>query len=121
MRAFLLRLFPSGWRRRYEEEFLALLEECRLTPMVIWDVIIAAFIAHHELCIGEDVTIPPEDGPGDAPLAIMAATAIVVVVCMGIGIAAHAPLALDVAPLAMSVVVGGLLLVASRRHRSRST
>jgi len=27
MRYFLIRLFPSGWRRRYGDEFEALLEE----------------------------------------------------------------------------------------------
>jgi hypothetical protein len=40
----LLRLYPRGWRRRYGEEFVALLEEVPLGGAVIWDVLRAALL-----------------------------------------------------------------------------
>lgn len=35
---WLVRMYPPGWRERYEEEFLALLEARRITPAVVVDV-----------------------------------------------------------------------------------
>ena len=42
---WLLRLYPKAWRRRYGEEFAALLEEDRMTPAAVLDVIRGAFDA----------------------------------------------------------------------------
>ena len=42
---WLLRLYPKAWRRRYGEEFAALLEEDRMTPAAVRDVIRGAFDA----------------------------------------------------------------------------
>ncbi|MEJ7696441.1 MAG: hypothetical protein WKF78_07465 [Candidatus Limnocylindrales bacterium] len=46
MRDFLIRLFPAGWRRRYGDEFEALLEERPLGPFDVADVVLAAIDAH---------------------------------------------------------------------------
>lgn len=46
LRASLIRLYPEGWRRRYGEEFAALLAARRLTPAAIGDVALGALDAH---------------------------------------------------------------------------
>ncbi|HEX2909809.1 MAG TPA: hypothetical protein VH186_03305 [Chloroflexia bacterium] len=43
---WLLRLFPSAWRMRYEEEFTELLLQQRLGPFVLLDVIMCVLDAH---------------------------------------------------------------------------
>src|SRR5437868_3004700 len=43
---WLLRLYPAAWRERYGEEFAALLEECRLTPLALLDIFLGALDAH---------------------------------------------------------------------------
>jgi hypothetical protein len=35
---WLVRLYPPRWRERYEKEFLAVLEEHRITPSIAFDV-----------------------------------------------------------------------------------
>ncbi len=35
---WLVRLYPPAWRERYEDEFLAVLEERRITPSVVLDI-----------------------------------------------------------------------------------
>jgi hypothetical protein len=39
-------LYPAAWRRRYGDEFEALLEQTRLTPRILFDVAVAAVDAH---------------------------------------------------------------------------
>ncbi|MBA2373874.1 MAG: hypothetical protein H0V74_06700 [Chloroflexi bacterium] len=46
MSGFLLRLYPVRWRRRYGDEFRALLEERSLGPFDVADVFLAAIDAH---------------------------------------------------------------------------
>ncbi len=46
---WLLHLYPRGWRARYEEEFLALLEACPFSLWTIWDVCLGAIDAHLHL------------------------------------------------------------------------
>lgn len=46
---WLLHLYPRGWRGRYEEEFLALLEACPFSLWTIWDVCLGAIDAHLHL------------------------------------------------------------------------
>lgn len=41
-RRLLLKLYPRGWRSRYAEEFLAVLDEIPLTPRAIVDVVAGA-------------------------------------------------------------------------------
>jgi hypothetical protein len=45
-RRTLLHLYPHRWRQRYGDEFLALLEQQRMTPAVITDVLLGALDAH---------------------------------------------------------------------------
>ena len=47
-RSSLVRLYPSRWRRRYEAEFRALLDEEPLSPRLIVDVVAGAFLARVE-------------------------------------------------------------------------
>lgn len=47
-RTWLLRLYPSGWRDRYGDEFEALLEDYPLTPFALVDVLVGALDAHIE-------------------------------------------------------------------------
>ncbi len=42
MRTLLLHLYPGAWRRRYGEEFGALLKVMPLTPQTVVDVAFAA-------------------------------------------------------------------------------
>jgi hypothetical protein len=46
MRDFLIRLYPTAWRVRYGDEFDALLEERRLAPFDVADVLLGAIDAH---------------------------------------------------------------------------
>lgn len=43
---WLMALYPEAWRERYEEEFLALLEQCPLSLMSLLDVMVNALDAH---------------------------------------------------------------------------
>ncbi len=43
---FLVALFPRAWRRTYGEEFAALLEQTRLTPRAVADVLAQAARRH---------------------------------------------------------------------------
>lgn len=43
---WLVALYPDAWRERYEEEFLALLEQCPLSLMSLIDVMVSALDAH---------------------------------------------------------------------------
>lgn len=45
-RQTLLRLYPHRWRDRYGDEFLALLEQQPVTPIVVLDVLLGALDAH---------------------------------------------------------------------------
>ncbi len=42
----LLRLYPAAWRKRYGDEFAALLEDVRPTPLALLDVLLGALDAH---------------------------------------------------------------------------
>jgi hypothetical protein len=44
----LVLLYPREWRRRYEAEFVALLEDCGLTPRFVADVVLGALRARLE-------------------------------------------------------------------------
>ncbi|HEY7357833.1 MAG TPA: hypothetical protein VH590_15250, partial [Ktedonobacterales bacterium] len=46
---WLLHFYPRGWRGRYEEEFVALLEACPFSLWTIWDVCLGAIDAHLHL------------------------------------------------------------------------
>src|SRR5262249_17230650 len=46
LKIFLLRLYPRAWRERYEEEFLALLEQTDSSPLDLVDVALGALDAH---------------------------------------------------------------------------
>lgn len=80
----LLRLYPRGWRARYEGELLALLEERALTPSAVPDIVLAALDAWLS---GEYPSAP--DG----------------------GRKARRPMPAHAAPLAL--VAGGILVTAS--------
>lgn len=43
---FLMMLYPSEWRQRYGAEFAALLEDTRLTPSAIADVVFSGLREH---------------------------------------------------------------------------
>src|SRR4051812_4811648 len=45
-RRTLLRLYPHHWQQRYGDEFLALLEQQRMTVKVVVDVVLGALDAH---------------------------------------------------------------------------
>jgi hypothetical protein len=42
---WLVRLYPRGWRERYEEEFLAMLEQRPMSPVDALDVALGALDA----------------------------------------------------------------------------
>ena len=46
MRQWLIRLYPRLWRRRYADEFAALLEQRSLTVWDVFDIIRSALEAH---------------------------------------------------------------------------
>ena len=43
--SWILRLYPQGWRQRYEEEMVALLEQHTVTPATIFDLLLGALDA----------------------------------------------------------------------------
>ena len=43
---WLLWLYPRGWRRRYGDEFAALLEQEQPSPSLVLDVVLGALDAH---------------------------------------------------------------------------
>lgn len=45
---WLVRCYPPTWRRRYEAEFVALLEDCGLNPSMTFDVVRGALSMHLE-------------------------------------------------------------------------
>lgn len=45
-RLWALRLYPPAWRARYGDEFAALLEQQRVTPLVAFDLLLGALDAH---------------------------------------------------------------------------
>jgi hypothetical protein len=49
IRLWLVQLYPTSWRSRYEAEFSALLEECMNSPLVVLDVVMGAIDAHLHL------------------------------------------------------------------------
>lgn len=52
VRSWLVHLYPSAWRRRYGEEFDALLEECLHSPLDVLDILLGALDAHLQLVNG---------------------------------------------------------------------
>jgi hypothetical protein len=46
LEVFLLRLYPREWRARYEDEFMALLEQARSSPLDMADMALGALDAH---------------------------------------------------------------------------
>lgn len=54
---WLIRLYPRAWRERYEDEMLAVLEQHRITPSTVVDLLIGALDANlHYGELTEDVT-----------------------------------------------------------------
>src|SRR5207245_4156102 len=49
MSRLLLVLYPPAWRRRYGDEFQALLAQMQPTPKILIDVVLAAWDAHWNL------------------------------------------------------------------------
>ena len=46
MKRWLIRLYPHSWRRRYGDEFLAVLEQDKLTALGVVDIVRGALDAH---------------------------------------------------------------------------
>ncbi|WP_282432786.1 hypothetical protein [Desulfosporosinus sp. FKB] len=40
---WLLKLYPRTWRERYEDEMVTLLEEHKVTPATVFDLLLGAF------------------------------------------------------------------------------
>ena len=55
-RPWLTRLYPPAWKKRYGNEFEALLEECLHSPLDVMDVFLGALDAHLQLLNGENLT-----------------------------------------------------------------
>jgi DnaJ family protein C protein 28 len=72
---WLLRLYPSAWRERYGEEYLALLEQLPASPRVVADALLGAADAHlHPRIVPAarpmpeaPVVVPPEPPPSSIP------------------------------------------------------
>jgi hypothetical protein len=54
---WLVRLYPRIWRERYEEEFVALLEQYPPTLMDILDIVLGALDAHLNPRSGNERTV----------------------------------------------------------------
>ena len=55
VRLWLIHLYPSAWRERYEAEFGILLKQCLHSPLDVVDVFLGAFDAHLQLLNGENI------------------------------------------------------------------
>lgn len=113
MRAWLLRLYPEGWRRRYGEELGVFLEQLPVTPALCWDVLKGAVIAHASLRVGEELSLPALDTAPIRPLpATAAAASLVTAVVVAVALPISRPLGLLSIPLALVAVLAGLSVAA---------
>src|SRR4051794_13125515 len=110
--ALLLRLYPAAWRRRYGDEFAAVLEERPLGPFDVADVLLGALDSHlHRRGLWT------ESGPRTAPamtLRIGGLAAIVfgLVWAIGLGWASARDTDDDTIPIALSLIGDISLIVA---------
>ena len=119
MRKQLLRLYPEGWRRRYGEEFLALLEDLPLTPPVLWDVLKATLVARYEPRVLEEVTLPSMDETS-RPLRVITVSAVLITsVIFAIGMSLSRPLGLLTLPVAALALLAGLVSAGPIWHACR--
>lgn len=94
MRSLLIRLYPAGWRARYGDEFLAILEERPLGPFDVADVVLGAIDARlwlriHEADIAQERRFSVSlRGSGIA--ALLGASLIVIVIVLTRGLEAEA-------------------------------
>lgn len=95
-RRSLLRLYPSRWRQRYEEEVGAILDEEPLSVGVVFDLFLGAFDAHINPELGAP-SLVGSTGSGQIPLApsspsgpawgvVRLIGAVLVVVIVGLGL-----------------------------------
>ena len=79
---WLIRLYPRGWRERYEEEFVAMLEQRPMSFADVLDVVLGALDAHLDPQVGERIA-PMVNRMRAATIAILCAYVGFVVAGMG--------------------------------------
>jgi hypothetical protein len=109
----LLRLYPRAWRRRYEDEFLALLECRPPTPLSVLDIVLGAVDAHVHREIPTDV-VTTERRSGRSWLMNRN-----LFTAYGDAVGLEAGLAVVLVPLMLGAVIAATLGLARRSHRSR--
>lgn len=121
----LLRLYPAAWRARYEEEFLAVLEERPLSPFDVFDIALGALDARlRSRSLAIDLA-PRRTHPMNARLAGFAAVGggILILVMVALGFALPQPqsemafLLYPPAAVALLVALIGLSAVQGRRRQ----
>jgi len=120
----LLRLFPAAWRARYEDEFLALLEERPLSPFDVVDIALGALDARlRPRSLAIDLT-PRRTPPMNARIAGYAAVASGVLMLLAIGLGVllpslggqHLVVIYPLAAVSLLVALVGLSAVQGRRR-----
>jgi hypothetical protein len=110
----LLRLYPAAWRRRYGEEFAALLEERLFGPFDVADVVLGAIDAHLHL---RGLRASPAQHKGlSMSLRIGGLAAMIGAVVWPVGWAMSAPLLILAGTAGLLVGLIGLSAFQSRRH-----
>lgn len=69
----MLRLFPRPWRRRYGDEYLALLEELGPSTLVVLDTVRAALDAHLHPSLGAEPAPSVDPDPVAAAVPVVEA------------------------------------------------
>jgi hypothetical protein len=70
---WLVRLYPRAWRERYEEEFVAMLEQRPMSLADALDVVLGALDAHLDPQVGDERTAPMVNRMRAATIAILCA------------------------------------------------
>jgi hypothetical protein len=125
MRGRLVRLYPAGWRARYGDEFLALLEERPLGPFDVADILLGAVDAQLRLRnVGSVATTgrsPSMSLRMGGYAAILGGAALTLGIIFGLGLAGDSPpevpaILLLGGSLAVVVALIGLSAFQARAH-----
>jgi hypothetical protein len=81
--SWLLHLYPAAWRERYGDEFAALLDDCRLSPLNLLDVLRGALDAHLHAEVLTGRLLPMLDRLRRAEIAVFCAWVAFVVAGLG--------------------------------------
>src|SRR6185437_7970616 len=78
-KSWLLSLYPAEWRERYGDEFVALLDDCQLSPLYLLDIVRGALDAHRQQALPTRRTLPMMNRTRRAEITVFCAWIVFVV------------------------------------------